>query len=31
MCVDSPGELERLRFLEDFLSAEYRRQYRKLG
>jgi len=31
MRVEAPGELERLRFLEDFLAAEYRRQYRKLG
>lgn len=29
--VDSPDPLERLRFLQDLLAAEYRRQHRQLG
>jgi len=31
MMVDAPPPADRGQFLEDFLSAEYRRQYRKLG
>jgi len=31
MRVEAPIDSERLQFLEDLLSAEYRRQYRKLG
>ena len=29
--IDAPNERDRLRFLEDLLAAEYRRQVRRLG
>jgi uncharacterized RDD family membrane protein YckC len=31
LAVECPGEADWLTFLEEFLAAEYRRQYRKLG